>query len=66
MKVLSPDGLNLRTGPGTQFDTTQLLPQGTIVEPMQQDGVWLSVSVIGPGGQPTATGWVHSKYLGDI
>jgi N-acetylmuramoyl-L-alanine amidase len=66
MKVLSADGLNLRTGPGTQFATTQLLPEGTIVEPMQRDGVWLSVSVIASSGQPTATGWVHSKYLGDV
>ena len=66
MKVIAPDGLNLRTGPGTQFATTQLLPLGTVVEPIQRDGVWLSVSVIGPGGQPTATGWVHGKYLADV
>jgi N-acetylmuramoyl-L-alanine amidase len=66
MKVIAPDGLNLRTGPGTQFATTQLLPLGTVVEPIQRDGVWLSVSVIGPSGQPTATGWVHGKYLADV
>jgi N-acetylmuramoyl-L-alanine amidase len=66
MKVLSPDGLNLRTGPGTEFATMQLLPEGSIVEPMQRHGTWLSVSVIGSSGQPTATGWVHSRYLGDV
>lgn len=64
LKVLAPDGLNLRKGPGIQFDAVQLLPTGTVVEPIQRDGNWLSISVIGPNGQPTATGWVHAKYLG--
>jgi N-acetylmuramoyl-L-alanine amidase len=63
-KVLVAEGLNLRTGPGTQFESKQLLPQGTVIEPISQDGVWLSVSVIGASGEPTATGWVHSKYVG--
>ena len=63
-KVLASDGLNLRTGPGTQFEAKQLLPVGTVLEPIAEDGLWVNVSVIGAGGEPTATGWVHSKYIG--
>jgi N-acetylmuramoyl-L-alanine amidase len=64
LKVLAADGLNLRTGAGTQFEAKQLLPAGTVVEPISEDGLWMCVSVIGANGQPTATGWVHSKYVG--
>jgi N-acetylmuramoyl-L-alanine amidase len=62
--VLVAEGLNLRTGPGTQFETKQLLPVDTVVEPISEDGLWLSVSVIGANGEPVATGWVHSRYVG--
>jgi N-acetylmuramoyl-L-alanine amidase len=66
LQVLSPDGLNLRKGAGTQFEATQLLPTGTVVEPISEDGLWMCISVIGSNGEPTATGWVHSKYVGPM
>lgn len=62
-RVASAEGLNLRAGPGTQFAAKELLPDGTEVEPIEQDGLWVSVSVIGADGRPRATGWVHGRYL---
>jgi N-acetylmuramoyl-L-alanine amidase len=66
LKVLPQDGLNLRAGPGTQFASIALLSAGTLVEPISEDGLWISVSLIGTDGQPTKTGWVHSKYVGPV
>lgn len=66
MKVLPSDGLNLRAGPGIQYDVRKLLSKGTIVQPIERDRRWISVSVIGPSGEPTDTGWVNSEYLGDV
>lgn len=63
MQVSSPDGLNLRRGPGTEFEPIVLLPDATVVEPVEQNGNWVLVNVIGPGGQPTKSGWVHSRFL---
>ncbi len=61
--VMPVSGLNLRRGPGTAFDTIRLLPQGTVVRPLEQNGLWLSVSVLDAAGEPVDTGWVHGAYL---
>lgn len=66
LRVASPNGLNLRTGPGTQFSATELMPDGTVLDVLQQDGQWLNVSVIGQNGAPRATGWVHSHYVASV
>lgn len=66
MKVLPSVGLNLRAEPGTQYEVKKLLAMGTIVQPIERDMLWISVSEIGPSGEPTDTGWVHSQYLGDV
>lgn len=66
VRVAAPDGLNLRKGPGTEFDVVELLPLGTVLDPLQREGLWLSVSVIKADGQPRATGWVHSQYVADL
>jgi N-acetylmuramoyl-L-alanine amidase len=61
--VTAAEGLNLRAGPGISHPVLRLLPQGTQVEPMESQGHWLGVGVIGADGAPTATGWVHERYL---
>lgn len=63
MQVGVQEGLNLRSGPGTQFEVLELLPSGTVVEPIERNGLWVSISVIGANGAPRRTGWVHSRYL---
>lgn len=32
----------------------------------EADGRWMNLSVIGPYGKPTETGYVHSAYLAEI
>jgi N-acetylmuramoyl-L-alanine amidase len=63
LKVVPPGGLNLRKGPGTAFEAIQLLAAGTVLDPMSQDGLWISVTVIDPSGNPDKSGWVHSKFV---
>ncbi len=63
MKVSVGEGLNLRSGAGTQFAVLELLPDGTIVEPIEVNGQWMSVSVLNANGEPRRTGWVHSRFL---
>ncbi len=66
MQVAVDEGLNLRAGPGTNFTAIELLPMGALVEPIEQSGHWVSISVIGANGTPRATGWVHSHYLTEL
>lgn len=63
LKVAVASGLNLRKGAGTNYDAIQLLPQGTLVMPLEEQGQWRCVSVLDKAGKPAATGWVHSAYL---
>lgn len=63
MVVNVQEGLNLRRGPGVQFDVVKTLPDGTAVDPLETDGQWLCVTVLDQSGQPSDTGWVHSRYL---
>lgn len=66
MRVAVDEGLNLRRGPGTAFDTVRVLPVDTVVDPIRRDGVWMEVSVMNAAGAPSATGWVHARYLADV
>ena len=43
-------GLNLRTGPGTQFSVIQVLPPQTVCEVVAQQGDWIHVRVLGQEG----------------
>lgn len=63
LRITPSDGLNLRAGPGTQYIALELLPVDTMVDVLQREGQWLSVSVIGSNSKPRATGWVHSHYV---
>lgn len=64
--VRSKGGLNLRTGPGVQFPSLELLKDGTLLRPSGSDGRWIEVSVLGPNKAPRATGWVHSGFVGEV
>ena len=54
--------LNIRGGPGTDFETLEASPlaPGTALERLDGDGPWMKVAVEGPGG---VVGWVHGSYL---
>lgn len=63
--VSASEGLNLRKGPSLESEMIKLLPVGTLLQPLERTGVWISVSVIDNAGKPTDTGWVHSHYVQD-
>ncbi len=54
--------LNIRGGPGTGFeklDESPLAP-GTVLEYLDDDGVWTKVNLV---GADAVIGWVHGSYL---
>lgn len=61
--VAAPTGLNLRTGPGTNFATIVTLKDKTLVELLGVEGIWLQVTALDSKGKPDKTGWVHSHYV---
>lgn len=63
LKVESPTGLNLRKGPGTNFEVIVNLANGTQVVPMGRDGSWVEVTTLNAAGEQDKTGWVHGNWL---
>lgn len=65
--INSPDGLNFRTGPGTDYSVSLVVPAGfyvTVYGYSSYDSDWVYVTVTDsnyPYGSPS--GWVHSDYL---
>jgi len=59
LRVNSPEGLNLRAGPGTEHAIQAVVPHNTSLTPTQRsaDGRWAQVTHNG------VTGWVDSQYL---
>jgi N-acetylmuramoyl-L-alanine amidase len=57
--------LNIRTGPGTGNPTLPEapLPTGTRLTVAARQGEWCDVVVLDADGHPTATGWVHGRYI---
>ncbi len=58
--------LNIRTGPGTEFERLDgsPLPSGTRVEVVDEAADWRLVDVLGDGEElPDLQGWVHGRYL---
>lgn len=54
------DRLNLRGGPGTDFEALGRLSRGALLEQMgETDGVWVKVAVLSSG----INGWLHSDYV---
>lgn len=63
---VTADTLNLRRGPGTEYDPPFIeLPKGTKVERLQISGNWWFVRVIPnpPALGADLEGWVHSYFL---
>jgi len=61
--VIPEAGLNLRTGPGTEYDVITLIPQGLIINELGNNGDregWLFVSCTIDGTE--YFGWVNSEY----
>ncbi|WP_053003588.1 N-acetylmuramoyl-L-alanine amidase [Sphingobacterium sp. Ag1] len=54
---VTTSGLNLRSGPGTNFSIVEELPRGTRVNVLSESGSWSNVEV---GG---LKGWVSNQYL---
>lgn len=59
MRVTSPDGVNLRTGPATSERAILVIPRDSrlTVEGRSTDGTWLQVRYAGQSG------WVHGQFL---
>ena len=57
MPQVTTVNLNVRTGPGTQFETLETLPKGRSVEVVDIQG-WTPISM-----EDDTIGWVSSKYL---
>jgi N-acetylmuramoyl-L-alanine amidase len=66
LKVTPASGVNLRRDPSTTQSPVELLKQGTLLEPIATDGLWLQISVLEANGLPRATGWVHSHYVAEV
>jgi uncharacterized protein YraI len=50
-------GLNLRSGPGTQFSVIEVLPPHTVCDVLAQQGDWINVRVQGQDG------FVHHSFV---
>ena len=61
--VASPTGLNLRSGPGTDFPVVMTIKDKTALQLLGTQGVWLQVTTLNSAGKPDRTGWVHSHYV---
>lgn len=56
-KVVSASGLNVRTGPGTSYDSLGVLPNGTHVAVYSEHGDWVYIK------SGSYVGYVHRDYL---
>jgi predicted chitinase len=57
---IAREGLNLRSGPGTQYGVLRLLPFGAEVHAIKHDGDWVMVDQVGDGA---ADGYVLGAFL---
>jgi uncharacterized protein (TIGR02594 family) len=60
MEVTARSGLNVRGGPGENYDIEETVPLGTIVHALSQTNEWIEVDLQGDGN---ADGFMHSAYL---
>ena len=65
MFKVTVDRLNIRGGPGTEFEKIETygpLNKGQVVEELEEEGKWVFVELI--GGQFNGNrGYVHSNFL---
>lgn len=66
LRVTGSAGVNLRPEPSTAKPAVETLKQGTMLVPLATEGRWIEVSVLGQGGEPRATGWVHGAYVEEV
>ena len=59
-EVTARPSLNMRSGPGLQFPVTRVLPGGTKLHVVGQNGDWRAVDIEGDGQRD---GFVHGAYL---
>lgn len=57
LKVTAQDGLNVRSGPGTQYDRIDKLVFAETVTPLEKSNGWIKISHNG------SLGWVSELYL---
>lgn len=60
MEVVARSGLRLRTGPGAEFPSPEVLPNGTVVHALGRNGDWVKVDLQGDG---SVDGFVHGDFL---
>ena len=58
MEVVAPTGLNVRTGPGTNYEIISRLPNGTGINVVSETAGWYEIVMSGGG-----TGWVHGDFV---
>ncbi len=60
--VIAPDGVNVRTGPGTAYEVIGMVPQGTSgkIIGKSADGQWWAT--LAPNA-PNAIGWVSAAFI---
>ena len=56
------DFLNLRKGPGLNFEIVDVMPDQTLLEPVELKENWIFVHKLGTSFQPIKSGWVHRRY----
>ncbi|SFH14335.1 SH3 domain-containing protein [Methylobacterium gossipiicola] len=59
-RTIARDGLNIRSGPGTDFPTIRSLPLGTRVNVLKREGAWALLDL---NGDDAADGFVHGSFL---
>jgi N-acetylmuramoyl-L-alanine amidase len=63
--LVATEELNLRQGPGAQEALVEVLPAGTRVEVLEENGSWRRVEVLDSiHGRDELRGWVNGRYLG--
>jgi N-acetylmuramoyl-L-alanine amidase len=65
-ELLTTTDLNIRVGPGSQFDKLPVspLPTGTRLRPLSVQGVWREVQVLDAvHGDVDIEGWVHGGFV---
>jgi N-acetylmuramoyl-L-alanine amidase len=60
--VTAATGLNMRNGPGVEYDKIKMLNRNAIVSVIENNGRWWLVSEM-TGDSEGDTGWVHSNWL---
>lgn len=59
---VTTDVINVRAGPGNQFDSYGKIPKGITVQITGQEGNWLSI-VIPTSVSPDGVGWASASYV---